>query len=200
MGFCFSYNLEIQEWIILIIFTILMFIAVWNDRREGKWEKLKNELAKKKKVSGKEQDRKGIDKWLYRIQKILDYFSGGLFIRQILNPYILFPFFVLLFWLLKINDVKTGDLVLTLTLAAIVWYSRETLVLRQEQWKSNKIAKELMEEQKKLVYLQALEMEMKDKDSGYKARIKYPLIVRRIIEKGEFDPKELYSNDWHQDI
>ncbi len=57
-----------------------------------------------------------------------------------------------------------------------------------------------MKEQKKTVYLQLLEMEMKDKDSGYKVRIKYPLIVRKIIEKGEFDSKELYSKNWHQDI
>jgi hypothetical protein len=140
MGICLPFNLQVQEWIIGIIVACLLIIAVWNDKREGKWKKLKKEFREEKKINGKKIKEAGVDKWLYYIQKGLDYLSGGLMIRQILNPYILFTLSALLFWILIINSVKTGELVLTLTLVAIIWYSRETLILRKEQWRSNKIA------------------------------------------------------------
>jgi len=83
MGFCFPFNLQIQEWIIAILFAFFLFIAIWNDRREGKWVKFKKEFREEKRINGKKIKEAGIDKWLYYIQKVLDYLSGGLIIRQI---------------------------------------------------------------------------------------------------------------------
>lgn len=194
MGFCFPFNLGIQEWIIGIILAILIILAIWKEKDEKNWNTFSKEVIKKGK------DKGGISKYIHIFQKLLHYTFRGFIIRQILNPYFLFPFLILLIWLLKINNWSNGEIVLTATLIVVLWYSKETQVLREEQRKSNKIAKELMIEQKKLVYLQALEMEMKDKDSGYKVRTKYPLLFRRIVEKGEFDPKALFSNNWHQDL
>ena len=194
MGFCLPFNLNVQEWIIGIVVAILAIVAVWKEKDEKKWSAFSEEAIKRGNEKG------GLDKYIHIFQKFLHYVFRGFVIRQILNPYFLFPFLVTLTWFLKINKWTNGDVVLIITLIVVLWYSKETQVLREEQRMSNKIAKELMQEQKKLVYLQTLEMEMKDKDSGYKLRIKYPLIVRRIIEKGEFDPKELYSKGWHQKL
>lgn len=108
MEFCFLFNLTIQEWIIGIVFAVLIFIAVWNDRREGGREKFKKEFREEKKINGKKIKDAGVDKWIYHVQKRPDYLSGGLIMRQIFNPYILFPLSVLLFWILKINNVETG--------------------------------------------------------------------------------------------
>ena len=135
MGFCIPFNLNLLEWISIAISAILIFIAVWNDKRERKLEILKEELEEYDKNS-----KSKFDKFLYHTVKYLGYLSG-LSIRQILNPYILFPFSVLLsFWLFGIDNMKNGDAILTLTLLAIIWYSRETRILREEQRKSNKIA------------------------------------------------------------
>lgn len=192
IGICLPVNLDFQEWInivLLVILALLIFIAVWKDIDQDKIKKLKKEINKK--------ERSGINKQFNYIQKGLEYF-GNLIVRQILDPYIVFPFYILLALFFINNNWEFNDVfVLTITLIAILWYSRETLILKQKQQKSNEIAQKLMIEQKKSVYLQLLEMEMKDKDSGYKVRIGYPLIVRKIIEKGEFDPKVLYSRNWH---
>lgn len=192
MGFCFPFNLTLQEWVIGLAIAFLIFIAVWNDRREGKWKKFKKEFREEKKINGKKIKEAGLDKWLYYIEKGLDYLSGGLIIRQILNPYILFPFSILLFWLLKINNVVTGDLLLILTLVAIIWYSRETLVLRQEQWKSNKIAQKNNEIQEKPIlnfYLRGYEMRLRNVGNGPA----YNIVISNIDAKNF-----TYSMDFNQ--
>jgi len=193
IGFCSPFDLGVQGWIIGIGFLALFSVTLWKDIDEGSWGRYLVDIK-----NGKE--KRGVGMYFHAIQKTLHYVFRGFAIRQILNPYFLFPFLILLTWYLKLNNLSSGELVLIITLIVVLWYSKETQVLREEQRKANKIAKELMAEQKKAVYLQLLDMEMKDKDSGYKARIGYPLIVRRIIEKGEFDPKELYSRNWHQDL
>lgn len=151
IGYCTYFNLSVLERIIWVIFAFLLFVAVWNDERVKGWKKFEKELKKKKMVNGQEGERIGADKGLYYIQKLLDYLSEGLIIRQILSPYILFPIFALVFWILVINKTNTTVLVLSLTLIAIIWYSRETLVLRQKQMKANKIAQESNDLQEKPV-------------------------------------------------
>lgn len=188
------FDLEFQKQLIELGILALVFVALWKDRDEGNWRIYKAEAIEKGNKKG------GLDKYFHIFQKTLHYIFRGFIVRQILNPYFLFPFLALLCWLLMIINWGKGDIILVMTLLVVLWYSKETQVLREEQRKSNKISEELITEQKKAVFLQLLDMEMKDKDSGYKVRVEYPLIVRRIIEKGEFDPKELYSRNWHQNL
>ncbi|GBE16357.1 hypothetical protein BMS3Abin15_00171 [bacterium BMS3Abin15] len=194
IGYCLPFDLDIKEWIIGIGFTVLFLVASWREKEEGYFKSHFLQVIKN------HTDQKGINKLFYIIQRSLNYFFRGFIIRQILNPYFLFPFLVILYWLLRIKSWGNIELVLLVTLIVILWYSKETFALREEQRKGNIITNNLKKEQRKSVYLQLLEMEMKDKNSGYKVRVKYPLMVRRIIEKGKFDPKELYSKNWHGDI
>lgn len=74
-------------------------------------------------------------------QRLLNYVFVGFFIRQILNPYFLFPFSLIASVYLYKNQklVEPEDIILFVTFLAILWYSRETFLLREEQGKSNKI-------------------------------------------------------------
>lgn len=139
IGFCFPFNLKFQEWInviLLVFFVFLIFIAVWKDAEQGKIKKYKKELARRKPETNKQ---------LYNTQKRLEYF-GNLIVRQILDPYIIFPLFVLLAILFVNNNWEFGQTtVLTITFIAILWYSRETLVLRQKQQELNRISKKANE-------------------------------------------------------
>lgn len=85
-----------------------------------------------------------------------------------------------------VRNLTKSDWIQIALVIVVMWYSIETYRLRREQ--------------KKAVYLQLLDMEMRDKNGGYKARVKYPLMVREIIELGKFDVKKLYSPAYHQPL
>lgn len=173
---------------LLIFLIILLFvIAVRRELEEKRYGELLKEIRRFKKDP------------LLLIQRILNFIFRGFIIRQILNPYFLFPFLIVITILLR-QSLTNSDLILLLTLVSLLWYSKETFELRKCQNITNKQTAELIVDQKKQLYLNLVEMEMRDKDSGYKARVSYPIIIRRIVEKGEFDPKTLYSKSWHQDI
>lgn len=85
-----------------------------------------------------------------------------------------------------IKNLTMSDWIQIILVIVVIWYSVETYRLRKEQ--------------KKAVYLQLLDMEMRDKNGGYKSRVNYPLMVREIIELGKFDVKKLYSPAYHQPL
>lgn len=85
-----------------------------------------------------------------------------------------------------IKGLKISDWIQIAIVFVLIWYSIETHLLRKEQ--------------KKSVYLYLLDMEMRDKGGGYKVRVKYPYIVRKIIEQGKFDVKRLYSLAYHKPL
>jgi len=85
-----------------------------------------------------------------------------------------------------INKLSISDIIQIIIAIALIFTLIETYRLRKEQ--------------RKATYLYLLDMEMRDKNPGYKARIGYPLIVRRIIEYGSFDIKSLYSPAYHKKI
>lgn len=167
MGFCFSFNFGVQEGIILAGVLILLSVAIWKDIDEGNWEKYREEAIKKGIKKGK---KKGIScKYFHIIQKTLHYVFRSFFIKQILNPYFLFPFIVFLIWFLKINNWENGDIVLLVTLIVVLWYSKETQVLREEQRKSNKISQKSNEIQERPIlnfYLRGYEMRLRNAGNG----------------------------------
>lgn len=85
-----------------------------------------------------------------------------------------------------VKNLTRSDWIQIALVIVVIWYSIETYRLRKEQ--------------KKAVYLQLLDMEMRDKSGGYKSRVNYPLMVREIIELGKFDVKKLYSPAYHQPL
>lgn len=85
-----------------------------------------------------------------------------------------------------VKNFTISDWIQITLVLVVTWYSVETYRLRKEQ--------------KKAVYLQLLDMEMRNKNGGYKSRVNYPLIVREIIELGKFDVKKLYSPAYHKPL
>lgn len=91
------------------------------------------------------------------------------------------------FFLLDIiNNLTIADVIQVIIAIVLIWYSIETHQLKIEQ--------------RKALYLNLLNMEMKDKGGDYKSRVGYPLMVREIVEYGRFDAKKLYSSNFHQKI
>jgi hypothetical protein len=127
-------NKEIQEWIIGISFIILFTIAVWEEKSERNWKWQFTDVIKRR------GEQKGVNKYFFIVQRTINYLFRGFIVRQIFNPYFLFPFLILLFWFLRLNNIGNSDLILTLTLIVILWYSKETFVLRQSQDESNEIS------------------------------------------------------------
>lgn len=114
--------------VIYSLFALLIFLAIWEElvrERRGK-NLLKNEY------------RDTIHFVPSALQGILDYFFNKFAIRQILNPWFLFPASILftLYFAEKISR-DTQDIVLLITFFAVMWYSRETYALRNEQKKTN---------------------------------------------------------------
>ncbi len=119
----------------LLFLAVLILIVFWEDVRREKrindFLKIFNEF--------KNHDC-FLDKLFGFFQRILDYIFNKIFIRQILNPYFLFPFTILFsFYLYFVKKTILSDLVYFITFVAILWYSRETWALRKEQVKSNEI-------------------------------------------------------------
>lgn len=167
-----------------LVFSLILLcvVAAWN------------EIFFSKRTNSSKKPEKPCRDLISFIQEVLEFIFNKFVIRQILNPYFLFPFSILsLIFLKRQSNLVNSDIILLATFIALMWYSKETYELRKAQNIANK-------EQKKQLYLNLVEIEMRDKDAAYKTRIKYPLIIRKIIEKGEFDPKTLYSEAWHEDI
>lgn len=82
---------------------------------------------------------------------------------------------ILEFSLIKKTNATVS--VLSLTLIAIIWYSRETFVLRQKQWESNEIAEESNEIQEKPI----LNLYLRDVKDGPVAR---KLLKLRNVGRG----------------
>jgi len=135
IGYCFPFSLTIKEWILGGSFLILLIVAIWKDViGEKKWSKFREEAIERVRGKGK------IYRYIHFFQKLLHYIFRGTVQNQILNPYFLFPSLIL-FWVFGINNWELKDLVLATTLIVILWYSKETLFLREEQRASNRIAK-----------------------------------------------------------
>lgn len=185
IGFCFPFDLEVKELIIGGSSLILILVAIWKEIDEGNWKTFSEEAIKR----GRKKN--GIGCCVHIFQKLLHYIFRGFFIRQILNPYFLFPFLILLTWVLKINNVETGNLVLLLTLIVILWYSKETQVLREEQRKSNKIAQKSNEIQERPIlnfYLRGYEMRLRNVGNGPAYNITVSEInAKSFIYRANFD-------------
>jgi len=127
IGYCFPFSLTITEWIFSGSFLILLIVAIWKDViGEKKWSKFREEAIERVRGKGK------IYRYIHFFQKLLHYIFRGTVQNQILNPYFLFPSLIL-FWVFGINNWELKDLVLATTLIVILWYSKETLFLREEQ-------------------------------------------------------------------
>lgn len=114
---------------ILSFFAILLFIiALWNEISSGRYIKFFEKLQKTHK-----------DPFLF-IQGVLDFICNKFIIRQILNPYFLFPFSALAVVFLKnnFNSFSNSDIILLVTFVALLWYSKETFELRKAQVVANK--------------------------------------------------------------
>ncbi len=119
----------------------LIIISLYREWEEGRfkefWDKIYNE---RKLENDKIFSIRCIDIFLYyMIQRSLNYIFRGFFIRQILNPYIIIPFLIILSLNLmpKVLEEKIGstDFILLITFIAILWYSKETYALRESQKK-----------------------------------------------------------------
>ncbi len=117
--------------IIGVVIISLVIIAIWEEFcREGGFKDLKRigrDFKDEVPFAG--------------IQRILDYLFNKLLIRQILNPYFLFPvaiFLSIFFWNNKIID-KQSDLIYFITFIALMWYARETHALRKEEQKQTSL-------------------------------------------------------------
>lgn len=76
-----------------------------------------------------------------------------------------------------------SDLILLVTLGAIVWYTLETRKLRKWQQLHTMLT----------VFFE----QTKDWDSGMKVRTKYPFKLQEIVKNNEYDPSWAYSKGWH---
>jgi len=131
---------------LLISLVVLFMLGIY---REWEEKYLPKELAKifceRKLDNGKTFSVRQLDIFLYYIiQRLFNYIFRGFITRQILNQYIIFPLIiVLLLYFLFRNDFDTNNvqnLILLITFIAIIWYSKETFALREEQKNANRIA------------------------------------------------------------
>lgn len=127
-----------------LIFLITLFlIGVYREWEEGRLIKeLKRVFCEKKLINGKEFSIRQLDIFLYHFfQRFFNYIFRGFFTRQILNQYIIFPLAIILsvyVWFNLSYENKIQDLILLITFMSILWYSKETFALREEQKNSLK--------------------------------------------------------------
>ena len=92
-----------------------------------------------------------------------------------------------------LQQLHPSDWILLFTFFAIVWYSWETRQLRK--W------------QQKQVQLSIVDLDMQRVRSNAEGRGNptpygeaFPIIMRKIYDSGNFDPKVLYSPTYHQPL
>lgn len=83
---------------------------------------------------------KGLENLFIKAYVGLDHIFRIFIMEQILNQYILFPLTIILSLYLYFRyNLKASELILFITFMAILWYSKETFQLKNEQRSANKI-------------------------------------------------------------
>ncbi len=83
--------------------------------------------------------------------------------------------------------------VLSLTLVVIIWYTIETKKLRE--WQTKQVQLTILNLEFNRVYENAKQPHIRIPFSE-----DWPIIVRKIYEKGELDTKTFYSKSYHKDL
>jgi len=127
----------------LIVLLLIGLYREWEEKRL--YKEIERIFCKRKLDNGKRFSIRQLDLFIYYIiQRLFNYVFRGFVTRQILNQYIIFPLIIVIsLFLLSRNDINkdtSQNLILLITFVAIIWYSKETFALREEQKNANDIA------------------------------------------------------------
>jgi len=184
---------------------VLLAVALWEDLvREKRINELKKVWTDRKNCIG-------------FIQRILDWLFNKITTRQFLNPYFFFPFsFVLTIYLSKEGKLADSmSVILFITFLAIIWYSRETWALRQEQQKNNDIIRgrpilsiiknvgntiEIRNDGTNIAYNIQIKFYYQDKESIVNSDIEFSVLGKGLFYKIDISKKKVFVNGKNKEL
>lgn len=135
------HNVEVEYFFLsLLIFEIFFIcVAAWYSPEEHEeYERKKNHDLDRFNA------KKPHESPMVKIYSFYRYFVDRIITLYLFQPIYWLPFSILLYLYLKENDwfVTRNDQILFITLMAVLWYGRETMIMRQAQENFNKESKE----------------------------------------------------------